>query len=121
LAVRPDDPIVVVSLELAPIVVEEPDEEVPLWAVDDGEVVLPELLPAVSVEGVVEALPLAVPPVAVPGVAVEPVAAPAAGAVLEVPPVPAAVVPLVPEDVWAQARPKVPAMAAAMTVMLSVR
>lgn len=118
LAVRPDDPIVDVSLELAPIVDEEPDEEVPLWAVDDGVVVL---LPAVSVEGVVEALPVVEPPVAVPGVAVEPVAAPAAGAVLEVPPVPAAVVPLVPEEVWAQARPKVPAMAAAMTVMLSVR
>jgi hypothetical protein len=97
--------------------------------VDAGADVLLELLPAaVSVEGVVEELLLVEPPLAVLGVAVEPVAAPAAGAVPEVvPPVPAAVVPaavpLVPEDVplWAHARPKVPAMAAAMTVMLSVR
>lgn len=110
----------VVSLELAPMVDDEPDDDVPLWAVDDGVVVL--LLPAVSVDGVVAA------PELVLGVAaVEPVAAPAPGAVPEVvPPAPAAgallpVVPLVPDDVWAHARPKVPAMAAAMTVMLNVR
>lgn len=124
---RPDEPIVVVSLELAPIVDEEPDEDVPLWAVDDGVLVLLELLPAVSVDGVVEALPLVEPL----GVAVEPVAAPAEdGAVPEVvPPAPAAgALPVVPEplvpepdDVWAHARPKVPAMAAAMAVMVNVR
>jgi hypothetical protein len=120
--------VVVSVLELAPIV-EEPDEDVPLWAVDDWLVVLLELLPAVSVDGVVEPLLLVEPPEAVLGVAVEPVAAPAEdGEVLEVvPPAPAAgelpVVPepLVPEPDWAHARPKVPAMAAAMTVMLSVR
>jgi hypothetical protein len=118
--------VVVSLLELAPIVVDEPDEDVPLWAVDDWLVVL--LLPAVSVDGVVEPLLLVEPPEAVLGVAVEPVAAPAEDGVLEVvPPAPAAgelpVVPepLVPEPDWAHARPKVPAMAAAMTVMLNVR
>jgi len=96
--------------------------------VDDEPVVVLELLPAVSVDGVVEALPLVAAPGLVLGVAaVEPVAAPAPGAVPEgVPPAPAAgallsVEPLVPDDVWAHARPKVPTMAAAMTVMLNVR
>jgi hypothetical protein len=129
LAVRLVVPIVVVSLELAPMVV---DELVPLLEgdapalVDDWLVVLAVLLPAVSVEGVVEALPLVEAPAPVLGVAaVEPV--PLAPAVPDVVPlVPAAgVLPLVPDvepdEVWAEARPNAAARAAAMTVMLNVR
>lgn len=108
---------------------EEPvvEEDVPaLCEGEDGVVVL--LLPAaVSVDGEVVVLPLVVAPEPVPGVAavepvlgvvamepVLPVAAPALGGVPLVLPEPAA-----PD--WAQARPKVPAMAAAMTVMPNLR
>lgn len=99
------DELVVVSLGLAPIVVEEPvDDEVEpeLWAV----------LPAVSADGVVVAPPLVDAPAPVLGVA--------AGEVVVLPAAPApGVLPVVPDDVWAQARPNVPANAAAMTVMLN--
>jgi hypothetical protein len=109
------------------------EEDVPaLCEVDDG--VLPA---AVSVLGEVVVLPLVVAPEPVPGVAaVEPVlgaAVPVLGEVAVEPlvpvdgpvPVAAPLVPAVPppEAVpdWAQAKPKVPAMAAAMTVMPNLR
>jgi hypothetical protein len=103
------------------------EEVVPaLCEVDDG--VLPA---AVSVLGEVVVLPLVVAPEPVPGVAaVEPVlgaAVPVLGEVAVDPLVPvdgpAPVVPLEPEAVpdWAQTRPNVPAMAAAMTVMPNLR
>jgi len=108
-------PMVVVSLELAPIVVEPDPLVAPVSALC---VVLPVELPAVSVLGVVP-LVAAAPLVLVPAAAgaVESVVpeVPAAGVLLE----PA--VPLVPLDVPVcdQARPNVPAKAAATTVMLN--
>jgi hypothetical protein len=128
----------VVESPLAPIVVDEDEpvveDDAPALCEVDGVLVLPA---AVSVDGEVVVLPLVVAPELVPGVAaVEPVlgvAAPVLGEVAVEPllPVdgPAPVVPLVPaappepEAVpdWAQARPKVPAMAAAMTVMPNLR
>lgn len=94
-------PVVVESPELAPMVVDdEPD-----W-----EVAVPELL---SVEGAVAAVePVAAP---APWVVLVP-AASAAGAA------PAGELPVLGAVLdWAHARPKAPAMAAAMTVMLNVR
>jgi hypothetical protein len=111
LAVRP------VAVEpLAPIVVEEP-AAVPLWAV------LPDA--DVSVDGVALA-PVEAPAPVLGVAAVEPVLGVAAveplvvESVVPLPPAAGALPPLpdvVPDDVWAQARPNVPARAAAMTVM----
>jgi len=97
-------PVALVSLELAPIVLdEEPD-----WVAA--------VLELLSVEGDVAA------PGLVLGVAaVEPVAAPAAGVVLVSAAPAAGALPVLGAVVWAHAKPKVPAMAAAMTVMLNVR
>jgi len=122
LATLPDalEDIVVVSPELAPMVV---DPDPPLCVVDAPAWLV--VLPPVSVEAVagaaaVDPLPIApalvaaVVPAVVPAVA--PAVVPAAVAsVLAVAPVPAV------EPACDQARPKVPASAAATRVMVSLR
>jgi hypothetical protein len=121
----------VVESPLAPIVVDEDEpvveDDAPALCEVDGVLVLPA---AVSVDGEVVVLPLVVAPEPVLGVAaVEPVLGEVAVDPLLPVDGPAPVVPLVPavppepEAVpdWAQVRPKVPAMAAAMTVMPNLR